>query len=205
MTRVLLALLAAAPAGRIAGKVDFAGPAPRPQQVKSACAGAAPVWEQRALVRLTTNVPPGPVPAGPVTLEARGCRFEPWLQGAVKGQKIALRNRDGTTHSVRAAAQGRVVFNVIQAPDGGPLEKDPILTGVVTIGCDLHPWMKAFVVVSEHPYFAVTADDGAFEINDVPPGRYGIEAWNDRLGVSRAEVTVEAGAAADPKLSFRSE
>ncbi len=128
--------------------------------------------------------------------------YRPWLQGAVRGQKILLRNSDGTTHSVRAEAAGRAVFNVIQASGAKDLPKDPLVTDVVKVSCDLHPWMRAFVVVSDHPFFAVTADDGSFEIHDVPAGSYGVEAWNDRLGVLRADVTVEEGKSADPKFSF---
>ena len=206
---VLPALLLAVPGfatGRIAGTVDFKGRALKPPKVQSsdpACQGAVVVWERRALVRLTRNAPSGAAPATPVILEEKGCTYRPWLQGAVRGQKILLRNSDGTTHSVRAAAaDDRALFNVIQPPGAKDLQKDPIATDVVKITCDLHPWMKAFVVVSEHPFFAVTADDGSFEIAAVPAGKYGIEAWNERLGLLKAEVTVEDGKTVDPKFTF---
>jgi hypothetical protein len=204
----LPALLVAFPAfsfGRIAGTVDFKGRALKPVTVSTpdpACKGAVVPWERRALVRLTKNAPPGAAPNTPVILEQKGCTYRPWLQGAVRGQKILLRNSDGTTHSVRADANGRTLFNVIQPPGAKDLAKDPIATDLVKIGCDLHPWMKAFVVISDHPFFAVTAADGSFELKDVPAGTYGIEAWNERLGFLRGEVTVEDGKSVDPKLSF---
>ena len=160
------------------------------------------MWERRALVRITRNAPLGPSPSSPVIVEQKGCTYRPWLQGAMRGQKIVLRNSDGTTHSVRAAADDRSLFNVIQPPGARDLAKDPLTTNVVTLTCDLHPWMKAFVVVSEHPFFAVTADDGSFEIAAVPAGTYGVEAWNERLGTLRAEVVVEDGKSVDPKFSF---
>ena len=204
----LPALLLAVPAlalGRIAGTVDFKGRALKALPVKSAdpaCRGAVVPWERRAVVRLTKNAPAGPVPETAVLLEAKGCGFRPWLQGAVRGQKILLRNSDGTTHSIRAASSTQTLFNVIQPAGSKDLAKDPLATDLVRVSCDLHPWMKAFVLISDHPYFAVTADDGSFEIKDVPPGTYGIEAWNERLGLLHQEVTVEDGKSVDPKFSF---
>lgn len=205
---LLPALLVATPglsSGRIAGTVDFKGRALKPQKVSTAdpaCKGAVVAWEPRALVRITRNAPAGAAPSTPVVLELKGCTYRPWLQGAVRGQKILLRNADGTTHSVRAESNGRTLFNVIQPPGAPDLQKDPLASEVVKVSCDLHPWMKAFVVVSDHPFFAVTADGGAFEIKDVPAGSYGVEAWNDRLGVLRAEVIVEDGKSVDPKFTF---
>ncbi len=191
--------------GRIAGTVDFKGRTLKPQTVKSVepgCKGALVPWEPRALVRISRGAGAGVAPSTAVVLEEKGCTFRPWLQGAVRGQKILLRNADGTTHSVRAAAGQTTLFHVIQPPRAQDLQKDLLASDVVKVSCDLHPWMTAFVVVSAHSYFAVTADDGTYEIKDVPPGAYAVEAWNDRLGVLRAEVVVEEGQTVDPKFTF---
>lgn len=185
--------------------MTFKGRLPAPQAVKCAdpaCKGAVSGWDSHALIRLTRNAPSGAGPASPVLVEEKGCTYRPALQGAVRGQKILLRNSDGTTHSIRAEASGRTVFNVIQPATAKDLLKDPLVADVVKLSCDLHPWMKAVVVISDHPYFAVTADDGSFEIKDVPAGTYGIEAWNERLGVLRADVVVEDGKRAEAKFTF---
>jgi hypothetical protein len=58
------------------------------------------------------------------------------------------------------------------------------------------------VVVSEHRYFTVTGDDGAFELADVPPGSHTVEAWHEKLGTLTAEVKVDEGQSVDPKFGF---
>jgi hypothetical protein len=205
---LLPALLLSSPAfaqGRIAGTVAFKGGSPAPVPVKNtdpACKGAVVTSERRVLVRITGNPPRAPAPSAPVVVELKGCTYRPSLQGAVRGQKLLFRNADGTTHSLRAEAGGQMLFNVIQAAGSKDLLKDPLVTGVVKLGCDLHPWMKAFVVVSDHPFFTVTAEDGSFALEDVPAGTWRVEAWNERLGAIHAEVVVENGKSADPKFSF---
>ncbi len=69
---------------------------------------------------------------------------------------------------------------------------------VVTITCDLHSWMKSWVVVAEHPFYAVTDAAGAYRIGNVPPGKYRLRMWQEALGQTTREVTVGAqGGAAD--------
>jgi hypothetical protein len=72
---------------------------------------------------------------------------------------------------------------------------------VVSLHCDVHPWMRAYAVITDHPYFAVTGSDGSFTIADVPPGTYTLEAWHPELGLRATEVTVRPGAEA--KATFR--
>jgi hypothetical protein len=62
--------------------------------------------------------------------------------------------------------------------------------------------MTGYVVVAKNPYFATTANDGKYEIKDVPAGTYTVEAWHEKFGTQTAEVKVEDGKAADPKFTF---
>jgi hypothetical protein len=66
---------------------------------------------------------------------------------------------------------------------------------MVRLGCDVHPWMTAWVGVVEHPFFAVTDAEGRFEIAGVPAGSYTISAWHERLGTIERKVTVQKGMA----------
>ena len=58
------------------------------------------------------------------------------------------------------------------------------------VQCDVHPWMKAWIAVLSHPFFAVTGLNGQFEIKNVPAGTYELEAWHERLASKTATVTV---------------
>ena len=61
----------------------------------------------------------------------------------------------------------------------------------MNIKCDAgHTWMSAYIVVTENPYYAVTNDNGIFEIKDIPAGKYQLKAWHEKLGTQIAEVTV---------------
>ncbi len=63
-------------------------------------------------------------------------------------------------------------------------------TGIVTVLCDVHGWMKAYLRIDPHPFHAVTDALGRFRIEDVPPGRYTLELWHERLGTRQVEVRV---------------
>ena len=78
-------------------------------------------------------------------------------------------------------------------------EKSEIM---VKMKCDVHPWMSAYIGVLTHPFFAVTGEDGSFEIKDLPAGTYTLEAWHETFGAQTAEVTVAEGQAATASFSF---
>ena len=73
---------------------------------------------------------------------------------------------------------------------------------MVPLECNVHGWMNAFVGVTDHPYFAVSGDDGMFTISGLPAGTYTLEAWHETLGTQTAEVTVEEGGTASVEFTY---
>ena len=117
-----------------------------------------------------------------VIIDQIGCVYTPHVNVVNTNQKVLIRNSDKTLHNVNSKSKKNESFNSAQ-PAGVPdIEKtfnspeDPFY-----IKCDVHPWMKAWVMVSDHPYFAVTDANGNFEINNVPDGTYEVMFWQEKL------------------------
>jgi hypothetical protein len=124
------------------------------------------------------------------------------------GQPVAIQNSDPTLHNVHANPKDNDEFNI-----GQPDEKAPVITKTfsqpeigVSFRCDVHGWMRAYANVVTHPFFAVSNDDGTFEIKGLAPGTYTIEAWHERLGTQTQQVTISGGApAATAGFTFKPE
>jgi plastocyanin len=121
------------------------------------------------------------------------CRFVPHVQAASVGQFLLLKNSDPILHTAHAYfADGQPQFNVGLYP--GRVSRKPLVSpGVVKIICEVHPWMSAYVIVTDHPYHAVTDVYGEYEIRDIPPGRYRLKVWHEGLGTLEREIEVKAG------------
>ena len=133
------------------------------------------------------------------------CRFVPHVQAASVGQFLLLKNTDPILHTAHAFFQdGQPHFNVGLYP--GRVSRKPLVSGgIVRIVCEVHPWMTAYVVVTDHPYHAVTDIYGDYEIRDVPPGIYRLKVWHERLGNQEKQVEVKAGATSQMDFVFSSE
>jgi hypothetical protein len=73
----------------------------------------------------------------------------------------------------------------------------------IPVGCDVHPWMRAYIHVLSNPFFAVTKDDGTYEIKGLPAGEYEIEALHAKAGSASQKVTVKDGDAAKLDLTIK--
>ena len=124
-------------------------------------------------------------------IDQQGCRYVPHVLGVQVGQPLEVGNSDETTHNVHALPDTNREFNFAQYVKGQKTVQTFTAAEVmVPFKCDLHGWMNAFIGVVAHPYFAVTADGGKFEIRNLPPGKYTIEAWHEKAGRQTQEVTV---------------
>jgi plastocyanin len=132
-----------------------------------------------------------PIPQEPAIVDQRGCMYVPHALAVRRGQQVKIRNSDPTEHNVHGFPQVNREFNYMQKPgaENGhqfQLEPEPF-----RIKCDIHPWMHVRVAVFEHPYFAVTGLDGAFEIRELPPGEHELTLWHETFG--RQKVRVKPG------------
>jgi len=123
------------------------------------------------------------VPSDPVTIDQNGCWFHPRVFGIQTGQTLRVTNSDPVTHNIHPLAQINREWNHSQGQGDAPLARRFLTPEImIRVKCNIHSWMRAYIGVVDNPYFAVTATDGSFEIRNLPPGDYTIEAWQEDLG-----------------------
>jgi len=117
-------------------------------------------------------------PSETVTLDQNGCHYRPHVMGAMVNQKLNITNSDPTQHNIHFTPKNNPDWNQSQ-PNGAPALTHSFARSevLVPVKCNQHPWMKAYVGVLKHPFFAVSAEDGTFTIKGVPPGTYTVAAW----------------------------
>jgi len=200
--------------GTISGKVLFTGdwkpvtmPVPKDQQVcgKTRQDPSLDLDGQggvrNALVRITDiRKGKGMGEMHPV-LDQKGCEFRPHMLVVPVGSTLEILNSDGILHNVHSFSKKNTPFNKAQPKFRKKIIHTFTNAEIVSIKCDVHGWMSGWLVVSGHPYYDVTSEGGAFELTDVPPGKYTVEIWHERLGKQTKSVSVEPGG--HVKLNFQ--
>ena len=218
-----LAGIAAADNASISGKVVFKGakPAMRPLTMDAtpACAKqhSKPVLSEEVVlasdgslanafiyVKAGLAAKSWPVPPKAATVTQTGCVYQPHVIGAMVGQNVEFLNNDPTSHNVHPLPKLNNEWNQSQPPKGDPIVRTFTKAEIgLPIKCNLHPWMRVYVNVVEHPFFAVTGPDGSFSIKGLPPGDYTLGAWHERFGAQEIKVKVAAGASATANLNYK--
>lgn len=197
-------------AGTISGTIRFTGKAPARVEIDMgqdpACGltGGTNLSEQYVvhdgkLANVFLSITDGlgtltyAAPTTPVTLDQKGCRFTPHVIGVMVGQPVRYTNSDPTMHNVHTTEDsGNAEVNIAQPPKAGTLEqafKYP--AKMLPVNCANHPWMQAFINIVPDPFYAVSGEDGRFEIRGLPPGTYTLTAVHEALGTKTTQVTVQ--------------
>ena len=207
-------LVASIDAGTLKGHVKYDGKAPKKKKLRMdadpVCGSShsSPVLSENfkmasdgsmaeALVYLKNVKYNGGVPSEPAVLDQKGCIYMPHVFGMVAGQELLIKNSDATLHNIHSMPKVNKEFNfampkVVKEKKAtfSKSEPDPFY-----IKCDVHPWMKTWVLVSDHPYFAVTDAKGNFSIEGIPAGTYEVVCWQEKFGkrTLTSEVTIGEG------------
>ncbi len=143
-------------------------------------------------------------PATPVVIDQRGCWFRPRVMGIQTNQVLEVINSDPVTHNIHPMAEINREWNHSQGPGDAPLSRKFIKPEImIRIKCNIHSWMHAFIGVLDHPYFAVSKEDGTFAIKNLPPGTYTIGVWQENLGTQEQQVTVAPHQDAVANFTFK--
>lgn len=121
------------------------------------------------------------VPTTEVEITQEGCIYHPHVSAIMVGQKVHFKNGDPLTHNVHGMPKMNNEFNFGQNQQGqvNPVEL-ATAEAAIKVKCDVHPWMMCWVHVFEHPFFAVTGDDGSYSIKGLPAGEYELKAWHEK-------------------------
>ncbi|MBM4263645.1 MAG: PEGA domain-containing protein [Deltaproteobacteria bacterium] len=206
--------LAASPAGAISGRVVFTGDAPAAKKIKVTKDGekcGAEVTSEELVVGPDKGVEfavvsvagfkgTPPKPTNPSTIDQKGCVFRPHVAIVGVGAPLDILNNDGILHNFHTHGTENTPMNRAQPAFRKKMTETFAQAETVKVSCDAHPWMSAWVVVTDHPYIDATDNGGNFKIADVPPGNHTVEVWHETLGKMTKTVTVKAGEEA--KVTF---
>lgn len=213
-----------ATAGDVQGMVMFEGDAPAPQPLDMASEPECEEhWDGEAM-REEVQVADGhladvfvyvkegledmtfPAERESTLIDQRGCRYAPTVSGAMTGQTVVFRNSDPVMHNINSTPSINRGFNFSQPAQDMENEREFAQPEVmIPIRCDVHGWMQAYLGVVPHPYHAVSGEGGSFDLSELPPGEYVIEAWHAVLGTQEQTVTVETGETAEVSFTFNAD
>jgi len=195
--------------GSVSGQVKFAGapPAPakfevtkdqevcgkektKPDLVVSSGGGLA----NAVVVVKATKGKAITVPTEPVELDQKGCEYHPHVLAFPAGSTVRVLNPDGVLHNVHMVGKVNPEANKampkFKKQEDWKVEKPE---WPIAVKCDAHPWMHAYWLSMDQPYYAVTGADGNFKIADLPAGDYEVELWHEELGKSTQKITIQGG------------
>lgn len=194
--------------GSIAGKVTLQGQAPKSKSINMSsepgCAkqySTPPSTEEVVVgpggglknvviyISAGTSEEAAPAPE-PVSLTQKGCRFGPHVVALQTNQEVRVVNEDATTHNIHPLATVNREWNKAQPPGTPPIEETFAREEVISVKCNIHSWMHSYFVVLKTRHYSVSNENGAFSLENLPPGKYTITAWHELYGKQTQEVTI---------------
>jgi len=143
-------------------------------------------------------------PTDTAVLEQKSCMYEPHVVALMMNQPFEIQNNDPTMHNVHPLPKHNRQWSTSQ-PAGSAALKSTFARPefAMEVLCNVHPWMRAWIFVFDHPYYAVTSRTGKFELKNLPPSTYTIEAWHETYGAQDQTVTIGAKESKAISFSFK--
>ncbi|MBI4490001.1 MAG: hypothetical protein HY694_13010 [Deltaproteobacteria bacterium] len=139
----------------------------------------------------------------PVPVDQVKRTYVPHVMAVLVGSEIEFLNSDDNDlHNIHARQAGKKLFN-FGIPPRQKVRRTLKQEGIVTLLCDVHPEMSAFIVVTQNPFFSKPDDKGNYTIKNVPPGSYTLKTWHENLKLESKEVKVSEGGKAQADFELR--
>jgi plastocyanin len=204
------------------GTVRFAGKVPAPKPISMAadpvCAKqhASPVLAQEVMTdakgdlqNVIVFVSEGlgdrtfNAPTDDAVVEQKGCMYLPHVIAVRANQKLQVVNEDSTSHNIHPIPANNREWNKAEPPGTKMEEAFAREEVAIPVKCNVHPWMRGYIAVFKHPFFAVTGKDGQFDLSNLPAGTYTIKAWHEKLGTATQAITVSAAETKEISFLFK--
>ncbi len=213
--------------GRLAGLVRFLGVPPGARPIDfSACPGCSGENAGKAVDREDLIVNPNGTlrnavvflrgsspslanrtfapPGAAAPLEIRAGMFRPHVLALRTGQPLAIRNSSACAFNPKASSRRNGGFNFSLAKRGDEVVKSFDREEIaIRIECNIHPWTSGWIAVLSNPFFAVTGEEGSFDLADLPPGEVELVAWHETLGEQSQSFHLDAGETKRIRFAFR--
>jgi Carboxypeptidase regulatory-like domain len=206
------------PAGScvITGTVKFSASKPVLTSIDVQCCGVpATIPDESAIINdngtlknVIVYIKDGPNVASeashpPPVIDQKGCRYTPHVLAMRSDQPLTITTHDPTLHNVQIEGAANPPVNFSQTTPGEKRQVTLKSPDRLTLKCDVHPWMTAYVHVFDHSFFTVTGDDGKFRIPRLPPGTYTLIAWHEKYGELQQQITVTDDKPADVTFEYK--
>jgi plastocyanin len=213
---ILLSLLLAVPSGTLAGKVTLSGLAPKLANLPvtrdmKTCGNNKPdeslaIADGGAVKNAVVWFPDVPLPKDykpeKKKLDQQQCVFVPHVLAAPIGTTVDVVNSDKALHNVRAQAGEVKLMNYAMPIPGHVVPTKLEKEGIFKVSCDVHPWMRGWLLVLPTTAFAITGDDGTYKIAGVTPGHHKVRIWHERLGERDTQIDIRADQTATHNVQY---
>jgi plastocyanin len=193
--------------GSITGKVTYTGtPAkmkPIDMSKEPSCAKqhATPVMTQNVttgagnslqwvVVYISGGDQSSNAPSQAVRYDQKGCEYLPHVLPMQVSQQLQIYNDDQTSHNIHPLAKVNSEWNKSQPAGSPPIDTKYDKPEFIPVKCNIHPWMHGYFVVLNTSHYAVTGEDGSFDLKGLPPGKYTVTAWQEQYGTQTQDVTI---------------
>ena len=207
-------------AGTIAGTITYTGTPPKMKPIDMAkepsCASQHPTpvttetvvtgpgnTVQNVVVYISAGDQGSAAPTEPARYDQKGCQYIPHVAVMQVGQTLQIYNDDQTSHNIHPLAKVNPEWNKSQPPGSPPIKATYNKPEFIAVKCNVHPWMHGTFAVLTTDHHALSAQDGTFSLDGLPPGKYTVTAWHERFGTQSQEVTVGGGKAATADFVFK--
>jgi plastocyanin len=193
-------------AGSLSGRITYAGSPPPKKKLdvtkdKEVC-GKSEIYDESLVVGADKGLKNavvtvlgakgGKFASQKVELDQKGCQYTPRVVVVPTTGQLDILNSDGILHNIHTYSTANPAINKAQPKFKKVLTEKFTKPEIIKAACDAHAWMSGWIVVTDHPFVAVTDAKGGFSIKDIPPGKYKVEIWHETLGRQVKEISIKA-------------